>query len=238
MASQILIVEDDYDISNMIKEVLEKNRFSVTTVFDGEEALTMFDSNKFDLILLDLMIPKIDGIECLKAIRMKSMIPILIMSAKGEDVDKALGLGFGADDYISKPFSLIELVARVQAMIRREHHYLNLARTKETENTGEDIICIGDLIVNLKNYSVKKFDQDLKLTLKEFNLIKLFCTKPNQVFTKAQIYNLVWQEEYYGDENVINVHMRRLREKIEDNPSKPKYIKTIWGIGYKLGEDI
>lgn len=239
MGSQILIVEDDYDISEMIKETLVKNGFSVTTVFDGEEALTISDSKKFDLILLDLMIPKIDGIECLKAIRMKSMVPILIMSAKGEDVDKALGLGFGADDYMSKPFSLIELVARVQAMIRREHHYIRLAQRKEVEHTQqEDIICMGDLIVNLKNYSVKKFEQDLKLTLKEFNIIKLFCNQPNQVFTKAQIYNLVWQEDYYGDENVINVHIRRLREKIEDNPSKPKYIKTIWGIGYKLGEGI
>ena len=238
MVNSILIVEDDYDISNMIKEILESHGYSVTVVFDGEEALQIFDSKKFDLILLDIMIPKIDGVECLKAIRMKSMIPILMMSARGEDIDKALGLGFGADDYMSKPFSLIELVARVKAMIRRENHYLRLSHRKETENAGEDIISIGDLMVDLKNYSVKKFDQDVKLTLKEFHIIKLFCTKPNQVFTKAQIYNLVWQEEYYGDEKGINVHMRRLREKIEDDPSKPKYIVTIWGIGYKLGEGV
>lgn len=236
MNNKILIVEDDRYISEMIRDTLGKQGFAISTVFDGEEALKIVESQNFDLILLDIMIPKIDGMECLKVIRNKSMIPILIMSAKGEDVDKALGLGFGADDYIAKPFSMIELVARVKAILRREKHYIDLNNQLINPSYQDETIQLGDLIIDMKNYSIKKCGQDVKLTLKEFNILKLFITNPKQVFTKAQVYNLVWQDEYYGDENVINVHIRRLREKIEDNPSNPKYIKTLWGIGYKLGE--
>ncbi|MFE4077253.1 response regulator transcription factor [Peribacillus sp. YIM B13477] len=236
MENRILIVEDDHYISEMIKDTLVKHGFAVFTVFDGEEALQIVESQNFDIILLDIMIPKIDGMECLKIIRNKSMIPILIMSAKGEDVDKALGLGFGADDYIAKPFSMIELVARVKAILRREKHYLALNNQVINNPYQDETIKLGDLVIDMKNYSVKKNGQDLKLTSKEFNILKIFITRPNQVFTKAQVYNLVWQDEYYGDENVINVHIRRLREKIEENPSNPEYIKTLWGIGYKLGE--
>lgn len=232
--NNILIVEDDHYISNMINETLTKQGYNVTAVFDGEEALKVSDSHNFVLIILDLMLPKIDGMECLKIIRTKSMVPILIMSAKGEDVDKALGLGFGADDYISKPFSIIELVARVNAIIRRQAHYTKVSDLNN--DSSNEIITIGDLTVDMNNFSVKKNNVDLKLTLKEFSILKLFISKPNQVFTKAQVYSLVWQDDYYGDENIINVHIRRLREKIEDEPSKPKYIKTLWGIGYKLGE--
>ena len=235
MNNRILIVEDDHYISEMIRDTLVKHGFAISTVFDGEEALKIVESQNFNLILLDIMIPKIDGMECLKIIRTKSMIPILIMSAKGEDVDKALGLGFGADDYIAKPFSMIELVARVKAILRRESHYMDLNNQLVKPSDQDETIQLGDLIIDMNNYSIKKCGHDLKLTLKEFNILKLFITNPNQVFTKAQIYNLVWQDEYYGDENVINVHIRRLREKIEDTPSNPKYIKTLWGIGYKWG---
>ncbi|MEW9503023.1 response regulator transcription factor [Jeotgalibacillus marinus] len=230
MDHKILIVEDDQSISEMVSESLKKEGYEVSVVFDGEEALTLFDNKEFDLILLDLMLPKIDGIECLKLIRSKSVVPVLIISAKDEDVDKALGLGFGADDYISKPFSMIELKARVKALIRRTTHYKSDAIKKQ------DTIKIGDLVVDMNSYSVKKFDNYLQLTAKEFNILKLFITNPTHVYTKAQLYNLVWQEEYFKDMNVINVHIRRLREKIEDDPSNPTYIKTLWGIGYRLGE--
>lgn len=234
MKHRIMIVEDDLAISDMVHESLTKEGYEVMAAYDGEAALQLFDSQRIDLILLDLMLPKIDGMECLKMMRAKSMVPILIMSAKGEDVDKALGLGFGADDYLSKPFSMIELKARVQAIIRRQIHYTG------AKNSGgaarDEIIKVGDLVIDLNSYSVRKADKELNLTAKEFNILKLFMTKPNHVYTKSQLYKLVWQEEYYGDENVINVHIRRLREKIEDNPSTPKYIKTLWGIGYKLGE--
>ncbi|XBW81446.1 response regulator transcription factor [Bacillus velezensis] len=231
MGYKILIVEDDQFISDMVSESLTKEGFEVTAAFNGEEALDILNTQKFEVILLDLMLPKIDGMECLRMIRSKSMVPVLIMSAKDEDVDKALGLGLGADDYISKPFSMLEVIARIKATIRREKHYMGYLPAKE-----EKIIKIGDLSVDLNGFSVKKFNEKINLTAKEFNILKLFISNPSQVYTKSQLYKSVWEDEYHGDENVINVHIRRLREKIEDDPSHPMYIKTLWGIGYKLGD--
>ncbi|MCM3765072.1 response regulator transcription factor [Neobacillus niacini] len=213
----------------MVKSQFIKEGFEITAAYDGEQALQTFANDSFDLIVLDLMLPKLDGMEFLKIIREKSMIPILIMSAKDGDLDKALGLGFGADDYIAKPFSMIELVARVKAAIRRATHY-----SRPEQETK--VLSVGDLTLDLDNFSAQKCGTEIKLTAKEFQILKLFISHPNRVYTKAQIYSLVWEDDYYGDENVINVHMRRLREKIEDDPSSPQYIKTLWGIGYKLGE--
>jgi len=169
--------------------------------------------------------------EVMKIIRERSLIPILIMSAKDSDVDKAVGLGLGADDYIAKPFSMVELSARIKAAIRRANQYSKSDKQEEAK-----VINVNDLTIDLENYLAAKNGVNLQLTSKEFDILKLFITNPNRVFTKSQIYSFIWNDEYYGDENVINVHMRRLREKIEDNPSEPKYIKTLWGIGYKLGE--
>ncbi|MBC8062071.1 MAG: response regulator transcription factor [Clostridiaceae bacterium] len=229
MNNKILLIEDDISISEMVKNYLTKEGFMVTTAFDGEEGLLKFVSKDFDLILLDLMMPKLDGIETMKIIREKSSIPILIVSAKDSEVDKAIGLGLGADDYIAKPFSMIEISARIKASIRRATKYSNSDKREETQ-----IIRVGKLVIDLSNFLVSKNGEALQLTSKEFDILKLFVHNPNRVFTKAQIYSSIWNEEYYGDENVINVHMRRLREKIEDNPSTPQYIKTLWGIGYKL----
>ncbi|MDP4143391.1 MAG: response regulator transcription factor [Bacillota bacterium] len=229
MSNKILIVEDDLSISEMVENYLTKEGFSVETAFDGEQGINKFLKEEFDLIILDLMMPKLDGMETLKIIREKSSVPILIMSAKDTDVDKAIGLGFGADDYITKPFSMIEISARIKAAIRRATQYSSSDKKQESQ-----IIKIGDLNIDLENFLVNKGGEIIQLTSKEFDILKLFVKNPNRVFTKAQIYNLIWQEEYYGDENVINVHMRRLREKIEADPSKPQHIKTLWGIGYKL----
>jgi len=227
-----MIIEDDQAISQMVSDSLSREDYLITTVFDGEEALEVLNREKdFDLILLDLMLPKVDGLECLRVIRLNSIVPILIMSAKGDDVDKAVGLGMGADDYISKPFSMIELIARIKALIRRTTNYAT-----EISNKQENIIKVGDLVVDMEGYAVKKNGKNLKLTATEFNMLILFLTKPKQVFTKEQLYNLVWEAEYVQDMNVINVHIRRLREKIEEDPSNPKYIQTLWGIGYRLGE--
>ncbi|MGG0275377.1 response regulator transcription factor [Bacillus rhizoplanae] len=228
MQHNILLVEDDLSIREMVESYLTKEGFTVATACDGEEGLAKFLQDQFDLIILDIMMPKIDGLEVMNIIRKKSSVPILIMSAKDTDVDKALGLGLGADDYICKPFSMIELSARVKAGIRRSTKYSALQKKED------EMIVIGDLKIDTTNFTVQKKSKDIKLTSKEFELLKLFATNRNRVFTKAQIYNLIWNEEYYGDENVINVHMRRLREKIEDDPSQPQYIKTLWGIGYKL----
>ncbi|MEH7458733.1 response regulator transcription factor [Bacillus sp. JJ1127] len=227
MSHHILLVEDDISIQEMVETYLTKEGFQITIASDGEEGVTKFLKGSFDLIILDIMMPKLDGLEVVRIIREKSAVPILMMSAKDTDVDKAIGLGLGADDYICKPFSMIELAARVKASIRRSTKY---SATEQKEET----IKIGDLKIDLINFTVQKKEKQLKLTLKEFEILKLFVKNQNRVFTKAQIYNLIWNEEYYGDDNVINVHMRRLREKIEDDPSNPEYIKTLWGIGYKL----
>ncbi|PFW97518.1 DNA-binding response regulator [Bacillus pseudomycoides] len=227
MSHHILLVEDDSSIQEMVEKYLTKEGLQITIASDGEEGVLTFLKGSFDLIILDIMMPKLDGLEVVRIIREKSAVPILMMSAKDTDVDKAVGLGLGADDYICKPFSMIELAARVKASIRRSTKY---SATEQKEETIE----IGDLKIDLINFTVQKKEKQLKLTLKEFEILKLFVKNQNRVFTKAQIYNLIWNEEYYGDDNVINVHMRRLREKIEDDPSNPEYIKTLWGIGYKL----
>ncbi|MGN4444375.1 response regulator transcription factor [Bacillus cereus group sp. MYBK79-1] len=227
MSHHILLVEDDISIQEMVEKYLIKEGFQVTIASDGEEGVNTYLKGSFDLIILDIMMPKLDGLEVVRIIREKSAVPILMMSAKDTDVDKAVGLGLGADDYICKPFSMIELAARVKAGIRRSTKY---SVTEETEK----MIQIGDLAIDPINFTVEKNGKSLKLTLKEFEILKLFVKNQNRVFTKAQIYTLVWNEEYYGDDNVINVHMRRLREKIESDPSNPEYIKTLWGIGYKL----
>ena len=171
--------------------------------------------------------PKMDGIELIKRIREKSNVPAIILSAKDGEIDKALGLGFGADDYVAKPFSMVELSARVKAAIRRATEYSN------EEVKQNKVIKVDDLTIDINNYSVKRGDENLKLTNKEFEIFKLLLTNPNIVFTKEQIYRQVWEDDFMGDDNIINVHIRRLREKVERDPSKPKYIKTLWGIGYK-----
>lgn len=231
MQKSILLVEDDREINSLVTNQLERENFRVLSVFDGEEALAVFEKEEVDLVLLDLMLPKLNGMEFLKRIRETSLIPVLIISAKGSDIDKALGLGFGADDYISKPFSMIELTARVSAAIRRSTQYQTV-----NNPSVSDTLQHKELTLDLNTFSAQINGNFIKLTSKEFHMLKLFMTNPSRVFTKEQIYQLIWEDDYYGNENVINVHIRRLREKIEEDPSNPKYIQTIWGIGYKLGE--
>jgi DNA-binding response OmpR family regulator len=233
MEKNLLIIEDDLEISDMVANYLEKEGYQCTVVHDGEKALQLFMSDRFDLVLLDLMLPKLNGLEVLQRLREQSRVPILILSAKDGEVDKALGLRFGADDYIAKPFSLIELAARVEASIRRATQYSKADHENEPES---QILSVGELIIDPDNFKVLKRNKEIKLTAKEFQILKLFVQHPKQVYTKAKLYQLVWNEEYYHDDNVINVHMRRLREKIEDDPSNPRYICTLWGIGYRLGE--
>lgn len=231
MKNKILFVEDDISITEMVKSYLVKDGFSVTTAYDGEEGVDKFLKDSFDLIILDIMMPKLDGMEVMKIIREKSSVPILIISARDSDTDKVIGLGMGADDYISKPFSLIEISARIKSAIRRATQY-----SQKDKHKDNNFITIHELTVDLDNFQVIKKGQALKLTSKEFHILKIFVTNPKRVFTKAQLYNFVWKDDYFGDDNVINVHMRRLREKIEDDASEPQYIKTLWGIGYRLGE--
>lgn len=231
MNANLLLVEDDRSIGEMVSSYLSKEGYRVAHATDGEEAVRLFRQNEYDLVLLDLMLPKLNGMDFLKMIRERSRVPVLILSAKDSDVDKALGLGFGADDYIAKPFSMIELAARVKAAIRRATEYSG------GESRGRSsLVRLHELAIDLDNFGLTKLGREIKLTSKEWSILKLFVTNPKRVFTKEQIYRSVWGDDYYGDENIINVHMSRLRDKIEDQPSSPQYIKTIWGIGYRLGE--
>lgn len=224
----ILVVEDDKEINNLISDALTKESYSITQVFDGREAIKKYNDN-FQLIILDLMLPYVDGIEVLRAIRQKSNLPVIILSAKDEETDRIIGLSMGADDYMVKPFSLRELAARVKAQLRR---YINY-NGKQEENS---ILQYDELKLDTLNYKIYKSDEELNLTKKEFELLRLFLSNPNRVFTKAQIFNSVWENEYLNDDNTVMVHIKRLRNKIENNPNEPKYIVTVWGIGYKLGE--
>ncbi len=227
--SRILIIEDDIGISAMVKEFLICEGFEIDLAYDGMEAMDKLNMISYDLILLDLMIPKISGMQVMKNIRTNSKTPIIIVSAKDTDSDKAIGLGLGADDYITKPFSLVELLARVKANIRRATLYAPSVEEKES-------IIYKDLVINCNQYSVSRDGEEIRLTAKEFEILKLFALHPNRVYTKAQIYQIIWGEVYQNDENAINVHMRRLREKIEVDPGKPQYIQTLWGIGYRMGD--
>ncbi len=226
----ILIIEDDTELHTMVKDYLVSEGFETESAFNGQEACELADKNQYELVLLDIMMPQMDGLTVMKKIRTNSVVPIIIMSAKDSDSDKAFGLGLGADDYITKPFSLTELVARIKAHIRRVNQY----SVGENEKKGKNI-SVGDLVLNQEMHLLEKRGQYIELTAKEFEALKLFLTNPKKVYTKAQLYTLVWGEDYFGDENAVNVLISRLRSKLEDNPKKPQYIATVWGIGYKLG---
>ncbi|WP_305827840.1 response regulator transcription factor [Cohnella sp. LGH] len=231
MSHKILLIEDDASIVEMLEGHLKKAGYIVQSADNGEAGLALFNRDSFDLLVVDIMMPKLDGIEVIKRVRETSSVPILIMSANDNDVDKAIGLGFGADDYIAKPFSLVEITARIKAAIRRATIYAQREPDKKA-NSGTQMQ-FGNVVVDLDNYRVLKGNEECKLTAKEAEILRLFLKNPNRVFTKAQIYNLIWNDDYMGDENVINVQIRRLREKVEEEPSSPKYLKTLWGIGYK-----
>ncbi|MTI66279.1 MAG: response regulator transcription factor [Firmicutes bacterium] len=220
---KILVVDDEKPIADILKYNLEKEGYEIVTAFDGEEAVTKaYDSNP-DLLLLDVMLPKKDGFQVLREIRQSLQTPVLMLTAKEEEVDKVLGLELGADDYITKPFSMRELVARVKANIRRGE----ISSTDKSE-----VIESGDLIIDLNKYEVKKNDKVIELTLREFELLKFLSTKAEQVFSREKLLEEVWGYEYYGDIRTVDVTVRRLREKIEDNSSSPKYVITKRGVGY------
>ncbi|MCI8752976.1 MAG: response regulator transcription factor [Lachnospiraceae bacterium] len=227
---RILLVEDDIETSDMLKDFLITENFEVVTAYDGKSACKKFLEDKYSLVLLDIMIPGINGIEVMKIIRKSSTVPIIIISAKDSDSDKTLGLGLGADDYITKPFSVIEVLARIKANIRRNTQYIPDIPNKE------NILKKGNLTIDTDTYSVLKNGKKIELTVKEFEILKMLIQNPQKVYTKNQIYSSVWNDVYIGDENAVNVHISRLRGKIEDNPRDPKYIVTVWGIGYKLGD--
>lgn len=229
MNNTILVMEDDLAINNLLSSQLKNEGFNVIQAFDGEEAIKLFNEN-IDIAILDIMVPKLDGIQVLTHIRKTSVIPVLFLTAKGEEMDKILALGMGADDYITKPFSMMEVIYRIKAQVRRYYAYNNAAN-KDLE---KEILKHGDLELNTKDYTLKKDGISIELSVKEFDLLKLFMQNIGQVFTKHQLYEQVWEDDYFGDDNTIMVHISKLREKIGDSPKNSKYIKTIKGLGYRM----
>ena len=228
---KILLVEDDEEIGSMLIQFLETEAFEVEWAKDGVQAVEKFTAASYSLVLLDLMIPKKNGMEVMKTIRVDSTVPIIIISAKDTDSDKTLGLGLGADDYITKPFSVAEVAARIKANIRRSTKYSVQADPEDTL-----LLSAGPLSMNVTEFTVEKNGKAIELTAKEFEILKLFLIHPKKVYTKEQLYMKIWEDAYFGDENAVNVHISRLRSKIEDDPRNPRYIITVWGIGYKLGD--
>lgn len=225
----MLIVDDEKEIRDLLRKYLERELYQVDVAVNGEEALQMFEKKKYNLLILDVMMPKIDGIEVCRRLRNKTNIPILMLTAKDHEIDKILGLSMGADDYITKPFSINEVVARVKAIMRR---FLILGSDdRSQENT---LLTFKGITIDLKKYTVHLAGEMISLTAKEFELLKFFASHPEQVFTKTQLFRQVWNSEYVEDDNTVMVHIRKLRMKIEANPSEPKYIQTVWGIGYKF----
>lgn len=225
----ILVCDDDKEIVKAIEIYLTKEGYNVLKAYDGEECLNVLNNNTIHLIILDIMMPKKDGIETLYEIRKNASIPVIMLSAKSEDEDKIKGLNLGADDYVTKPFNPLELIARVNSGIRR---YTKLGAIEDTDN--KNIYRTGDLVIddNLKTVTVD--GNNVKMTPTEYNILKFLTKNKGVVYSIEQIYQNVWSDEAFGAENIIAVHIRHIREKIEINPKDPKYLKVIWGIGYKI----
>jgi two-component system response regulator VicR len=226
---RILIVDDEPSLIKGLRFNLEQqDGYLVDEALDGEQALNMFSAGKYDLILLDLMLPKIDGMEVCQRIRSVSNVPIIMLTAKDDDMDKIMGLEYGADDYMTKPFNMLELKARIKTIFRRMEGS-EKAREPQT-------IKARNMTVNLENRSVTIDDQEVALTAKEFDLLQLFITNKGKVYDREKLLELIWKYEYLGDLRTVDVHIRRLREKIESNPAKPEFILTKWGVGYYFSD--
>ena len=225
MSRKVLVVDDEKLIVKGIRFNLEQDGMEVDCAYDGEEALEMAKRKAYDIILLDVMLPKIEGFDVCRQIREFSDVPIVMLTAKGEDMDKILGLEYGADDYITKPFNILEVKARIKAIMRR-------TSKKEVSAPVTKVITKGELKIDCESRRVFSGDRELNLTAKEFDLLELLATNPNKVYSRENLLNIVWGYEYPGDARTVDVHIRRLREKIEVNPSDPKYVYTKWGVGY------
>lgn len=229
MNQKILVVDDEKAIVDILSFNLKKENYDVITAYDGEKGLELALNENPDLILLDIMMPKLDGLQVCRKLREKVNIPIIMLTARAEEVDKVLGLELGADDYVTKPFSVRELMARVKANLRRQ-----VIDTEETKNSN--VLQLGNLKIDIDRYEVNKNGEVLELTLREYELLKFLATQKGQIFSRESLLEQVWGYEYYGDVRTVDVTIRRLREKVEDIPGKPEYILTKRGIGYYFNE--
>lgn len=224
----ILVAEDETDIRNLLKLNLEQEGYYVYPAADGLEALDLAENNTVDLAILDVMMPKLDGFNLIRRIRKQHSFPIILLTARGDDMDKVLGLGLGADDYLVKPFSMAELMARVAAQLRRSKEYY------KQESTDDQEISFGDLVLDKKGCIIRRGESTIELNAKEYLILKHLMENPNRVFTKKQLYHAVWDEDLYYDDNTIMVHISHIRNKIEKDPRNPEYLITIRGLGYKF----
>lgn len=227
----ILIVDDEKEIRNLIAIYLKNEGFDVLEASDGEEGLNLLKKHKVHLIVLDIMMPNVDGIEMCMKVREKAEMPIIMLSAKSQDMDKITGLTLGADDYVTKPFNPLELIARIKSQLRR---YIKMNRL---DMLNENEIEIGDMRINTATHEVVVNNEKVKLTPREFSVLELLARNQGMVMSAEQIYERVWKEEAIQSENTVMVHIRKIRERIETNPRNPQYIKTVWGVGYKIEKD-
>ena len=225
MAKKVLVVDDEKLIVKGIRFSLEQDGMEIDCAYDGEEALEKAKQTEYDMILLDLMLPKLSGFEVCQQIREFSNVPIVMLTAKGEDMDKILGLEYGADDYITKPFNILEVKARIKAIMRR-------TTPKKSEAQQDKSIEAGEMRIDRENRRVTISSREINLTAREFEVLELLVLNPNKVYSRENLLKLVWGSDYPGDVRTVDVHIRRLREKIESNPSEPKYVHTKWGVGY------
>ena len=225
MAKKVLVVDDEKLIVKGIRFSLEQDGMEVDCAYDGEEALRLATENTYDIILLDVMLPKMDGFEVCQHIREFSMVPVVMLTAKGDDMDKILGLEYGADDYITKPFNILEVKARIKAIMRR-----TVPRQQKQENPK--VVENGDMRLDCESRRLFIAGKEINLTAKEFDLLALLILNPNKVYSRETLLKRVWGSDYPGDVRTVDVHVRRLREKIEVNPSEPRYVQTKWGVGY------
>ncbi|MDD4076199.1 MAG: response regulator transcription factor [Eubacteriales bacterium] len=223
MAKRILLVDDEPLIVKGLKFALEQDGYEIDSAGDGETALAKLNGGDYDLVLLDVMLPKLSGIEVCQTVRENSDIPIIMLTAKGEDMDKILGLEYGADDYMTKPFNILEVKARIKTILRRAGGRQEAAKTE---------ITAGDLHINIGNRTVEAHGESVNLTVKEFDLLQLFMNNPGRVYSREELLETIWGFDYLGDFRTVDVHIRRLREKIEQDPANPKHIMTKWGVGY------
>ena len=224
MAKKVLVVDDEKLIVKGIRFSLEQDGMEVDCAYDGEEALNMAKEKNYDMILLDIMLPKMDGFEVCQAIREFSDMPIVMLTAKGDDMDKILGLEYGADDYITKPFNILEVKARIKAIMRRT------SNGKRQESSA--VLEKGDLRLDCDSRRLFILGKEINLTTREFELLELLVKNENKVYSREKLLEIVWGKDYPGDVRTVDVHVRRLREKVEINPSEPKYVHTKWGVGY------
>ncbi|MEA4897824.1 response regulator [Bacillota bacterium Meth-B3] len=224
MAKRILIVDDEPMIVKGLKYSLEQDGYETESAYDGEDAVNTFFAGKFDLVLLDVMLPGMGGIEVCQRIREKSDVPIIMLTAKGEDMDKILGLEYGADDYMTKPFNILEVKARIKTIFRRTAMMMRDSDAK--------LLKVRDMVINLNNRSVTIGEKEVNLTAKEFDLLQLFVSNRGKVFSRESLLETIWKYDYLGDLRTVDVHIRRLREKVEKNPAQPEFIFTKWGVGY------